>query len=73
MNTPSDQEMMEINTFKSLIHRAIQCEYASWCKERDKRRAREISLDPGDEDKVSPELVQYDEYAFESYVIREVD
>ena len=73
MNTPSDQEMMEINTFKSLIHRAIQFEYASWCKERDKKRAREISLDPGDEDKVAPELVQYDEYAFESYVIREVD
>ena len=73
MNTPSDQEMMEINTFKSLIHRAIQFEYASWCKERDKKRAREISLDPGDEDKVAPELVQYDEYTFESYVIREVD
>ena len=64
---------MEINTFKSLIHRAIQFEYASWCKERDKKRAREISLDPGDEDKVAPELVQYDEYTFESYVIREVD
>ena len=37
MTTPSDQEMLEINTFKSLIHRAIQFEYASWCKERDKR------------------------------------
>ena len=73
MNTPSDQEMLEINTFKSLIHRAIQFEYASWCKERDKKRAREISLDSTDEDKVPSELVQYDEYAFESYVIREVD
>ena len=73
MTTPSDQEMLEINTFKSLIHRAIQFEYASWCKERDKKRAREISLDSGDEDKVSSVLVQYDEYAFESYVIREVD
>ena len=73
MTTPSDQEMLEINTFKSLIHRAIQFEYASWCKERDKKRAREISFDPGDEDKVSSEIVQYDEYAFESYVIREVD
>ena len=73
MTTPSDQEMLEVNTFKSLIHRAIQFEYASWCKERDKKRAREISLDPGDEDKVAPELVQYDEYTFESYVIREVD
>ena len=73
MTTPSDQEMLEVNTFKSLIHRAIQFEYASWCKERDKKRAREISLDPGEEDKVAPELVQYDEYAFESYVIREVN
>ena len=73
MNTPSDQEMMEINTFKSLIHRAIQFEYASWCKERDKKRAREISLDSTNEDKVPSELVQYDEYAFESYVIREVN
>ena len=73
MTTPSDQEMLEINTFKSLIHRAIQFEYASWCKERDKKRAREISLDSADEDKVSSVLVQYDEYAFESYVIREVD
>ena len=73
MTTPSDQEMLEVNTFKSLIYRAIQFEYASWCKERDKKRAREISLDPGDEDKVSSEIVQYDEYAFESYVIREVD
>ena len=73
MTTPSDQEMLEINTFKSLIHKAIQFEYASWCKERDKKRAREYSFDPGDEDKVSSEIVQYDEYAFESYVIREVD
>ena len=73
MTTPSDQEMLEVNTFKSLIHRAIQFEYASWCKERDKKRAREISLDSADEDKVSSVLVQYDEYAFESYVIREVD
>ena len=73
MTTPSDQEMLEVNTFKSLIHRAIQFEYASWCKERDKKRAREISLDSGDEDKAASELVQYDEYAFESYVIREVD
>ena len=73
MTTPSDQEMLEINTFKSLIHRAIQFEYASWCKERDKKRAREISLDSTDEDKVPSELVQYDEYAFESYVIREVN
>ena len=73
MTTPSDQEMLEVNTFKSLIHRAIQFEYASWCKERDKKRAREISLDLADEDKVSSALVQYDEYAFESYVIREVD
>ena len=73
MSTPSDQEMLEINAFKSLIHRAIQFEYASWCKERDKKRAREISLDSADEDIVSSELVQYDEYAFESYVIREVD
>ena len=73
MTTPSDQEMLEINTFKSLIHRAIQFEYASWCKERDKKRAREISLDSTNEDKVPSELVQYDEYAFESYVIREVN
>ena len=73
MSTPSDQEMLEINTFKSLIHKAIQFEYASWCKERDKKRAREISLDSADEDKVPSELVQYDEYAFESYVIREVN
>ena len=73
MTTPSDQETLEINTFKSLIHKAIQFEYASWCKERDKKRAREISLDSADEDKVSSEIVQYDEYAFESYVIREVD
>ena len=73
MTTPSDQEMLEVNTFKSLIHRAIQFEYASWCKERDKTRAREFSFDPGEEDKVSSEIVQYDEYAFESYVIREVD
>ena len=73
MTTPSDQEMLEVNTFKSLIHRAIQFEYASWCKERDKKRAREFSFDPGDEDKVSSGIVQYDEYAFESYVIREVD
>lgn len=73
MTTPSDQETLEINTFKSLIHKAIQFEYASWCKERDKKRAREISLDSADEDKVSSVLVQYDEYAFESYVIREVD
>ena len=73
MNTPSDQEMLEINTFKSLSHKAVQFEYASWCKERDKKRAREISLDSADEDKVSSVLVQYDEYAFESYVIREVD
>ena len=73
MSTPSDQEMLEINAFKSLIHKAIQFEYASWCKERDKKRAREISLDSTDEDKVPSELVQYDEYAFESYVIREVD
>ena len=73
MSTPSDQEMLEINAFKSLIHRAIQFEYASWCKERDKKRAREISLDSTNEDKVPSELVQYDEYAFESYVIREVN
>ena len=73
MTTPSDQETLEINTFKSLIHKAIQFEYASWCKERDKKRAREISLDSTNEDKVPSELVQYDEYAFESYVIREVD
>ena len=73
MTTPSDQEMLEVNTFKSLIHRAIQFEYASWCKERDKKRAREISLDSTNEDKVPSELVQYDEYAFESYVIREVN
>ena len=73
MTTPSDQEMLEINTFKSLIHRAIQFEYASWCKERDKKRAREISLESGNEDKDASELLQYDEYAFESYVIREVD
>jgi DNA-directed RNA polymerase specialized sigma24 family protein len=73
MTTPSDQEMLEVNTFKSLIHRAIQFEYASWCKERDKKRALEFSFDPGDEDKVSSGIVQYDEYAFESYVIREVD
>ena len=73
MSTPSDQETLEINTFKSLIHKAIQFEYASWCKERDKKRAREISLDSADEDKVSSVLVQYDEYALESYVIREVD
>ena len=73
MTTPSDQEMLEVNTFKSLIHKAIQFEYASWCKERDKKRAREFSFDPGDEDKVSSGIVQYDEYAFESYVIREVD
>ena len=55
------------------IHRAIQFEYASWCKERDKKRAREISLESGNEDKDASELLQYDEYAFESYVIREVD
>ena len=73
MSTPSDQEMLEINAFKSLIHRAIQFEYASWCEERDKKRAREISLDSTNEDKVPSELVQYDEYAFESYVIREVN
>ena len=73
MSTPSDQEMLEINAFKSLIHKAIQYEYASWCEERDKKRAREISLDSTDEDKVPSELVQYDEYAFESYVIREVN
>ena len=73
MSTPSDQEMLEINAFKSLIHKAIQYEYASWCEERDKKRAREISLDSADEDKVPSELVQYDEYAFESYVIREVN
>ena len=73
MNTPSDQEMLEINTFKSLIHKAVQFEYASWCKERDKKRAREISLDSGVIDKAVSELVQYDEYAFESYVISEVD
>ena len=73
MSTPSDQELLEINAFKSLIHKAIQFEYASWCKERDKKRAREISLDSADEDKVPSELVQYDEYAFESYVIREVN
>ena len=73
MSTPSDQEMLEINAFKSLIHKAIQYAYASWCEERDKKRAREISLDSADEDKVSSVLVQYDEYAFESYVIREVD
>ena len=66
MTTPSDQEMLEINTFKSLIHRAIQFEYASWCKERDKKRAREISLESGNEDKDASELLQYDEYAFES-------
>lgn len=65
--------MLEINAFKSLIHRAIQFEYASWCEERDKKRAREISLDSTNEDKVPSELVQYDEYAFESYVIREVN
>ena len=73
MSTPSDQKMLEINAFKSLIHRAIQFEYASWCEERDKKRAREISLDSTNEDKVPSELVQYDEYAFESYVIREVN
>ena len=73
MNTPSDQEMLEINTFKSLIHKAVQFEYASWCKERDKKRAREISLDSGVIDKAVSELVQYDEYAFEFYVISEVD
>ena len=73
MNIPSDQEMLEINTFKSLIHKAVRFEYASWCKERDKKRAREISLDSTNEDKVPSELVQYDEYAFESYVIREVN
>lgn len=73
LSTPSDQEMLEINAFKSLIHKAIQFEYASWCKERDKKRAREISLDSVDEDRFSSELVRYDEYAFESYVIREVD
>ena len=73
MTTPSDQEMLEVNTFKSLIHRAIQFEYASWCKERDKKRAREISLDSGVMDKAVSELVHYDEYAFESYVIREVN
>ncbi len=73
MSTPSDQEMLEINAFKSLIHKAIQYEYASWCEERDKKRAREISLDSTNEDKVPSELVQYDEYAFESYVIREVN
>ena len=73
MTTPSDQEMLEINAFKSLIHKAIQYEYASWCEERDKKRAREISLDSTNEDKVPSELVQYDEYAFESYVIREVN
>ena len=65
--------MLEINTFKSLIHKAVQFEYASWCKERDKKRAREISLDSGVIDKAVSELVQYDEYAFESYVISEVD
>jgi len=65
--------MLEINAFKSLIHKAIQYEYASWCEERDKKRAREISLDSTNEDKVPSELVQYDEYAFESYVIREVN
>ena len=73
MSTPSDQEMLEINAFKSLIHKAIQYEYASWCEERDKKRAREISLDSTNEDKVPSELVQYDEYAFESYVIKEVN
>ena len=73
MSTPSDQEMLEINAFKSLIHKALQYEYASWCEERDKKRAREISLDSTNEDKVPSELVQYDEYAFESYVIREVN
>ena len=73
MNTPSDQEMLEINTFKSLIHKAVRFEYASWCKERDKKRAREISLDSGVIDKAVSELVQYDEYAFEFYVISEVD
>ena len=73
MNTPSDQEMLEINTFKSLIHKAVRFEYASWCKERDKKRAREISLDSGVIDKSVSELVQYDEYAFEFYVISEVD
>ncbi len=56
MSTPSDQEMLEINAFKSLIHRAIQFEYASWCEERDKKRAREISLDSTNEDKVPSEL-----------------
>ena len=73
MTTPSDQEMLEINTFKSLIHKAVRFEYASWCKERDKKRAREISLDSGVIDKSVSELVQYDEYAFEFYVISEVD
>ena len=73
MTIPSDQETLEINAFKSLIHKAIQYEYASWCEERDKKRAREISLDSTNEDKVPSELVQYDEYAFESYVIREVN
>ena len=73
MSTPSDQEMLEINAFKSLIHKAIQYEYASWCEERDKKRAWEISLDSTNEDKVPSELVQYDEYAFESYVIKEVN
>ena len=73
MTTPSDQEMLEINTFKSLFHKAIHFEYASWCKERDKKRAREISLETGNEDEVASELFRYDEYAFESYVIREVD
>ena len=58
MTTPSDQEMLEINTFKSLIHRAIQFEYASWCKERDKKRAREISLESGNEDKDASELLR---------------
>ena len=37
------------------------------------KRAREISLDSGVIDKAVSELVQYDEYAFESYVISEVD
>ncbi len=73
MNTPSDQEMLEVNTFKSLIYKAIQFEYASRCKKRDKKRAREISLDSSDGDKAVSELFQYDEYAFESYVISEVD
>ena len=81
----SDETGVIFSFYKNLIICSnLVCEILPLCvwqkewkgksgKERDKKRAREFSFDPGDEDKVSSEIVQYDEYAFESYVIREVD